>query len=498
MSTGRRNASLPTIKIVTDQTPQPQKATLALPAKAQPGRSRSKWGILVQSKPEAELFAMDEQRSIQAYNELVKLAAETGVGDKGFETLETCRTSAYFFGLKNKIEKKEKLVLSEYLYYALTTDDVNTVSIELLEAATKLEDYHGFQNNLQVLLTARKWQEAKDPEEKTALNIKLRKDLTHRGFHHREGSPRCEYYLNLHGINLAGAELNFVSLDFTDLGDANLSSCNLGYSHIMYSNLNHANLSNAHAHSPGQSLTESLTKIEHTIAMDANFDGFKSDNISLKNSDFTGSTFTNADISIGISHDHDATVTFDFVDFNGSNVHFVSQREIEKHIFTNLRFANLTNCRIGNADYNRIDCAGAIMLPLTAFSDHQQFKLALEQAMQRFTQSSTIDEISQKVKDARLLSMKQCIATILLAQLDELALNTSEKIDLINIALQPQLLGRAASILPVQIGSLFNSVSTTLFGPAKTEDNSSAGILEKELNQLSKPVHATGIAHTKH
>lgn len=499
MSTGRRHASLPTINIETEQAaPQPLKSKLALPGVAQPGRSRSKWSIQTQTKPEAELFAMDEQRSIQAYAALEKLAAVTGVGDKGFETLETCRTSDYFRELKNKIEKKEKLVLSEYLYYALTTDDVNTVSIELLEAATKRKDYHGFKNNLQVLLTARKWQEAKDPDEKNALNIKLRKDLMQRGYHHREGYPRCEYYLNLHGINLEGADLNFVSLDFTDLGNANLSGCNLGYAHIMYANLNQANFSNAHAHSPGQSFSESFTKIEYTIAMNANFNGFKADNISLKNSDFTGSNMTNAEIAIGISFENDATITFDFVDFSGSYVHFVKQHKIEKHTFVNMCFANLTDCKIGNADYSRINCAGALMLPLTAFTDPEQFKLALEAAILRFSQQVSLDNISQLEKDARLLCMKQRIADVLIQQLGELStLSTRDKIELINIALLPQLLGRSAGLLPVQVGSFFNSVSTTLFGPAKTEDNSSAAILENELSKLSKPALATGIAHTK-
>lgn len=496
----RRNNSLPTLKIESELPKQPQKPRLGIPAKPQPGRSRSKWSMLASTKPEAELFASDDQRSIQAYNALEKLAAETGIGDHGFETLNLCRASEYFRELKAKLDRNEKLVLSEYLYYALTTDDVNTVSIELLEAVTKRKDLHGFENNLQALLAARKWQEATDPDEKTELAIRLRKALVQRGYHERQGYNRCEYHLNLHGMNLAGADLSFGSLDFTDLENANLSGCNLTHLHIMYSNLNHANCSNAYSHSPGNPYTEANTKIEHTTAMDANFEGFKADNISFKYSDFTGSKFTNADIMISIPYDRDAAIIFTFADFNGANIRFAKQHEDEKNIFADMRFCNLINCTMHNADSNRIDMIGAIMFTPAAFGDHPQFKQELEQVIKQLVLPITTDEISQKEKDVRLFSMKQCIASVLLDNLEALSLAANDKIDLINIALLPSLLGKntGSSILPAPVGSFFHSINTTLFGEPKTSDGSATAILETELHKLTTPVPSTGIVHAKH
>lgn len=485
MNIRNRNASLPLLKIDTDQ-PQKAKSKLALPDKAQPGRSRSKWSILAQNKPEAELFASDEKRSIDAYNALEKLASESGVGDKGIDTLNACRTSDYYLDIKNKLERNQKLVLSEYLYYALTTDNVNNINIEMLEAATKRKDAHGFEDNLQVLLAARKWQNATDPNEKKALNINLHKAFTQRGYLDRPGYRRCEYFLNLHGIDLSGADLTFAGLDYADLANANLSGCDIGHAHIRYSNINHANFKHAFANSPGNIYTESATRIEYTSALDALFDDFKADNISLKNSDFTGSSFTNSDLGIGISYDNDTSVLLDFVNFSGAKIHFTKQREDAKSVYVYMRFTNMTNCMMHNADCSRINLCGALLFPKDVLIDHDKFKLALTEVGKRLVEPITTEEHSPKEIERRIFCMKQSIAGVLVDQIDDLSQTMGDTSTLLKIALEDPTLGRlTTSILPAQIGTLFSSVSTKVFGATKPVENSSEYILEKELNRLA-------------
>lgn len=496
-----RSSSLPLFKTVLDQHHEQAQKSLEPSTQNEPGRARSKWRMMAHTHPQAELFAEDRQRTIAAYEALLVLSAATTIENDGVDTLNKIRNTKYYQGLHDKLQNKEKLVLSEYLYYALTTTHINDLSVELLEAVTKRHDDHGFLPNLEILIAARKWQDETDPVKKDERNAQLRKTLNKRGYHHREGRPRPEHYLNLHGINLAGADLTCISLDYTDLENANLSETRLSHAHIVKSCLNRANFSKASSVSPGTKMSESATKIEASMALEACFDEFNADNIGLTHSDFSGSSFRNAHLGIGISRDAAPVITFDYADFSNAVIHFMPHHPAEQDIAVNMRFCNLVNTEMKDAPYERIDFEGAKFITDQALTAKDDFKQKLDEVNRLLLQpliNKTENTRQEEHKVICIFSLQKAIAHSILSQFKKYHFLCFEQAELLDIACAHPVFAKytGSHLLPVQIGNVFNTAWTTLFGAPAADDKNAVAILDNALKNLA--ITATSSKRERH
>src|SRR3990167_2216226 len=122
---------------------------------------------------------------------------------KKYDELERLRQDNYFLELKRKFAAGEKLLPAEYLYFAMTTDNVDQINPDVLLQTQAHFNHSNFNENVSILYHYRKWRTVIDQKEKShhykALKLLLDERPNDNGFPH--------LILNLHGANFQGADL---------------------------------------------------------------------------------------------------------------------------------------------------------------------------------------------------------------------------------------------------------------------------------------------------
>ncbi len=132
--------------------------------------------------------------------------------------LDAARQSDYFKSIKDKVQTSQYVTAAEYYYFAMTTDNVNTLSVAMMRAMLKEQPNLAFNDNSLVLIALREWQDA-DNITKNNKNANFRTECKNRG---RLLLANCKQFLNLHGANLAAADLTATPFDCADLGGSSL------------------------------------------------------------------------------------------------------------------------------------------------------------------------------------------------------------------------------------------------------------------------------------
>lgn len=349
--------------------------------------------------------------------------------NKYFAYLNNERASEYYQSLQAKLDNNEKLLASEYYYFAMTTDNVSKLNVTALQRMSEMHHIQNLDHNISVLILARAWQDTTDPTEKKSVNDLLRQALENRGNLRR---ANCEMFLNLHGINLSGADLSMSCLDFIDLGNADLSNCNLYDTIFHFSNLDYANLSNPDCVRPDlKGRIEQGPCIRFSSVKNACFDHMTAPNVNWSDSDFTGSSFKNAKIG----HGNFTETIFDHCDFSSSVLSFTNSYERK----SSLKFANLMNAQLVHADYASLDLTGAQLMPYTAFSDAQSLCAALDIINAEVMKKLRTLDTSEWHRTSQINSFQKMMAENIIFHLGHLSFSHMAKAFIIESALEHEL-----------------------------------------------------------
>ncbi|HTM64371.1 MAG TPA: pentapeptide repeat-containing protein [Gammaproteobacteria bacterium] len=306
------------------------------------------------------LFGYNAERLIKASTMLSKLETATRIynriddEDDAIQVRDAClvavmshRLSAYHEELKRRINNNQNLTPNEYFYFALTTDNVNTLDLTILKRIA--ETYQGsFKQNLDILIAIREWQTAGLMQEKVDAAVRLNKVLV---------SKEIECFLNLFGVNLAGADLTKANFNFTDLANSNLSHSNMERASISYSCLNNADLSSINCSEFHRNHVSGCSGpiIHGTVAQQAIFDDATFIRASWNNSDFTGSSFRNA----YLVHANFTNSIFDKCNFEGCKLLIEA---MPPKSFVSFKDANLVHATLHAVDFKKLELAEARLL----------------------------------------------------------------------------------------------------------------------------------------
>ncbi|HTM64370.1 MAG TPA: pentapeptide repeat-containing protein [Gammaproteobacteria bacterium] len=456
-----------------------------------PQKKTSTWNFKSQTNPKALLFEVDEARTVAAYKYLNALADDTKVANSdALANLRKHRQSEYFRILKERIGRNEKLALSEYMYYALTTNDVNKLQIELLEALKIHREHHGFLANLKILIVLRKWQTEKDENKKLTLNNKLRRKLNARGYASGYGKVHCSNILNLNGANLRGADLHTSSLDYTDLENADLSNCIIQNTHLSHSCLNRSNFSNSRSYNKSKQFYETCLNMNNSEAVEANFSGFIASELSAINTDFTGSSFCNANICLYPLRDTDTNkdTKFDYADFSNAKIKFNHDPVAVSY---SIQHAVMHLVTLSGTNYSNIDFTNSQFLRFTAFYSCVTVKNELDSIYNNIfiPAIKEFDKISYQVpNDKRIEIAQQVIASALIYQINYQRLHKNEKVELLNLALQHKIftIQQRTESYYASTMRFFYDANSSIFGSTPADVNPGIKLLRAELDKLAK------------
>lgn len=345
---------------------------------------------------------------------------------KYFSFLDKVRNSAYFLSLKNKLERDIKLSPGEYMYFALTTDNVNQLHPQALREMTKSFVVVNFTANIDVLIAALEWQHADGNDEFIARNEELKDALNARG----SVRNHCEMFLNLHGINVAGADLSMTNLDYVDLGHAELSHANLYDTGFHFSNLNHADLSYPDCVRPDlKGRMENGPTIKHCSARHAQFDGMDAPNIDWQDSDFTSSTFENANIGPGCF----TNAIFNDTDFKNGKLDF-ARNYMTNHC--SLKGADFSTGKIIGADYSKLDLIDSKIFKDDVFANSESLQQALDALNHDLLDPIRNTQANEEYVESEITARKIVVADSLVDQIRQCEhLSHTEKAELLDIAL---------------------------------------------------------------
>jgi uncharacterized protein YjbI with pentapeptide repeats len=332
---------------------------------------------------------------------------------------DAIRKSDYYQNLKAKLKQDVNLNGFAYFYFTMVTDDINNLELTTLEKQEEQFKYEEFLPNFNILLAVRRWQEEKNPENKTKLNLKLREALNARG-----NLPiQCKHYLNLRGVNLAGADLSMTNLEYIDLTGALLNNCNLNETVINGSCLDGADLS--HSTFIGLVLPFRTTTLTDSTAKNACFDHAKVEGACWDKSQFTGSSFKNAIVS---------GVTFNPSDLDHCDFTNAILRMDENDQCT-LRHVNLVGCSFVCKDLNSVKMWDEIIFPPHAFTCVTRFSNVLDNINERIMLQINSSNKNQHEKSSLRKSYQWRIAGNMIERVNNSMLANDDKIACINAAL---------------------------------------------------------------
>ena len=345
---------------------------------------------------------------------------------KYFSFLNKVRNSAYFLSLKNKFERYIKLSPGEYMYFALTTDDVNQLHPQALHEIMKSYAVKEFTANIHVLIAALEWQQANGKDEFTLRNAEL-KDALYTRVYVVNG---CEKFLNLHAMNFAGADLSMTNLDYIDLGHADLSHTNLYDTGFHFSNLDDAYLNSPDCVRPDlKGRNEKGPTIKHCSARNAHFDGMDAPNVDWQDSDFTSSTFENTNIGPGCF----TNAIFNDANFKNGKLVF-ARNYMTSHC--SLKNADFSAGKIIDADYSKLDLIGTKIFKDDAFDSHANLQQALDAINHDLLDPIRNTQANEEYIESEITARKILVADSLVDQIRQCEnLSNTEKAELLDFAL---------------------------------------------------------------
>jgi uncharacterized protein YjbI with pentapeptide repeats len=367
----------------------------------------------------------DEHARAQALIE-ASIVDQEDAHKKYFSFLNKVRNSAYFLSLKNKFERDIKLSPGEYMYFALTTDDVNQLHPQALREMTNSYAVNKFTANIHVLIAALEWQQADGKDEFIACNEELKDALNARG----SVRSHCEMFLNLHGMNVAGADLCMTNLDYVDLGNAELSHANLYDTGFHFSNLDHADLSYPDCVRPDlKGRMEKGPTIKHCSARHAQFNGMDAPNIDWQDSDFTSSTFENANIGPGCF----TNAIFNDTDFKNGKLDF-ARNYMTNHC--SLKGADFSTGKIIGADYSKLDLIDTKIFKDDVFANSESLQQALDALNHDLLDPIRNTQANEEYIETEITARKIVVADSLIDQIAQLnEVSNAEKAGLLDLAL---------------------------------------------------------------
>lgn len=398
------------------------------------------------SLPGFPIFDFDEARTKEAESQLRLLAEITHISNlpeshdidhskiekrnKYYAEMVKFRLSPYFLQIKARFGQHQKLVPAEMYFYAMATDDVSKLQVEVLREVSYYYHDFAFESNFNVLLCALQWQNETTDAAKLSLCIELRKRFIERvsRFAHKND---IVHWLNLRGINLTGADLTAAQLHYIDFEVSNLSASKLGGAQFECCILDGANLSNSSCYSD-ESDSVCGPSIGRSSARGTCFDrmsAFNDDSWSMihwDHSDFTGASFRDATIG-PVSF---CKSVLDHADIENGVVMF--GRGIDDDC--SMHQASLIGAVLHGTDFKFLEpstkfLSDDVLLSTDVLSDE------LTQLSVRFSQKSEkYMSDPRKVEQLAALSIK--LANSLVYQLDKSNLSDDEKIELLNYAIQ--------------------------------------------------------------
>lgn len=346
---------------------------------------------------------------------------------KKYDVLAQLRQEAYFLELERKLAAGERLLAAEYLYFAMTTGQVDQVDPEVLLEAQKHFNNSSFSENISILYRYRKWQTVTDQKEKGQQFKALKHLLSERPM--RDNSLQ-HLILNLHGANLQEADLRELNFDNTDFGEANFSKALVMNTKFHCSNLDRANFTeaeskqNIHPHHVGAPSFKSA-RARHAI-----FDGLKANNLDWGFGDFTGSSFKRVEITQARC-DH---AVFDDTDFSEGYIQFASDGSASNKC--SFKRANFVTGRLHRADYRLINCDQTKFITDGAFVNSEILKDEIDRIER--TGIGAIKEVkgSAAYQESQITSFQNIIATHVTEGISATSQTAEAKRDLVNIALE--------------------------------------------------------------
>src|SRR3990167_6268850 len=384
----------------------------------------------------SKLFTYDKDRKRNATldnnmdalvgNSLTSKNDESGIErrDKYFTFLDHVRKSEYFRSLKSKFLMNERLLPGEYMYFALTTDNVSLLDPSALRAMGDYFEVKQLNPGIEVLIALREWDNAKDPKNKIACNKNLRNALQERA------RATTGTFLNLHGADLSGAEFRMANLDHVDLGGANFSRANLFNTSFIYSNLDGADLSYSTCISANKKDIRGF-HIKSSLARNACLDAINVPNIDWVMSDFTGASFKGAVIGSGSFE----SSKFNGADFHGSTLHFG-----DNHRGTcSLKEANLIECKLVRPDYSKLELTGAKLFADATFTSIKRLLDQLDNMDADVLEKIKDGKSSSALKTQQITAFQNIVARNIIYHLAKSDFSPDRKVDLYNVAIKHDL-----------------------------------------------------------
>lgn len=408
-------------------------------------------------------YDKDSRRNTLIDNRINDLVANSATSNKGqseaerrdnfLAHLNDVRKSAYYRSLKDKFVLNEKLLPGEYIYFALTTDNVNLLNPEALRVITDYYEVPEFTANINILTALRDWQNADNQKTKAVYNALLCDLLNQRA------ESDSVTFLNLRHAMLSGAELSLTKLNYTDLGAADLSHCHMNNTRFICSNLDGADMS--HATSQSADKKNKGFDIKSSLARNACFDAVNAQNIDWGMSDFTGSSFRGAVVGYGTF----AGTKFNRANFKGASLRISRNNQGQ----FSLREANLIDCKLVGQDYTKIDLTGATIFADATFSSVRNLVDQLDDINDGTLEKIKERESSEKFKSEQTNALQQVVAKNIIRHLDKSDLGVDEQVEMYNAAIEHDLFqpnsffARLANNADRSIFSLGN----TIFGDAE-------------------------------
>lgn len=312
--------------------------------------------------------------------------------DECLAYLKKQRESEFFQTVKQAVLNGQKISAAEYYYFALTTDNIKLVDLDLLDSACERFDFAysradggrdgrqrfemGADDAFAVLKAALGYQRAESDEAKQEYVLALNDAIQTRKRHF---GNLPSFFVNLAGMDVAGADLtkssrkrgsSLPTLGLADLHKANFQHCKMHSVSMTGCNVSEANFADVVSYNGNSNHGPC---IKNSIARNANFDRFQGSHLMWRGTDCTGSSFKDATLgSVGF----DRTV-FDKCDFSGALINF---REYQT------REASFKNANLGGAKLVGVDClhndfAGARFIKPEAMKDVEAFKAGISDAM---------------------------------------------------------------------------------------------------------------------
>lgn len=411
--------------------------------------------------------------------------------EKYSNNMARLRQSPYYLDIKRRIDNQQSVVPAEYMYYALTTDNVSTLDLQSLREISDYYHYFAFSGYIRILICALKCQEETNPAAKADLHEQLKNALYER---------RCAnklYYLNLRGVNLSEVILDNAELNYSDLTCAKFSKSNMFSTEFRNSILDHADFSDVSCQKYRYDGVYVYMYIppafESSSIRFACFDRFNQYGETVeepafnnwRRSDFSGSSFRQAKIVVGSLEGS----KFDFAIFADSVIKVLFN--LDKSI--SMEGASLVRTSIqGIYDFDWLK-PGIKILSDDNMHDPLSFKSGLYAFYSWCSNLVMADTnlIAEK-KGQMLLDVKDRMAACILNQVSKSDLTDREKADLLSIAIGEDVF---KSDDEVERSSYYNKVPSLLISgitqlfadnsrPTETRKLAAAILLENERDRL--------------